>query len=79
MIMRLFSRLILMTTMAILMAYLTGCAEDCDKEYQVCLSKIGGSLSRYSYEKTCRYPTMNRGDEKVYCDCEEAYIECDGE
>jgi hypothetical protein len=56
---------------------LLGCTEDCDKEYQLCLANIKGDLSSFSYEKTCRYPTMNRGDEKMFCECEDELRACD--
>ena len=71
-----YCRLILIGIFAILAAGLVGCAEDCEKEYQLCLAQIDGSLRSYSHDKTCRYPTMNRGDEKKFCDCEEEYQSC---
>ena len=59
-----------------LMSGIAGCSEDCDREYQTCLNKIDGNVAAFSYEETCKYPSMNRGAEKLFCDCEADRDEC---
>ena len=56
---------------------IAGCNDgECDAEYDTCLSRMEGTASKYTYEETCRYPSMNRGDQKIFCDCEDAYQKC---
>lgn len=61
---------------AMLISGIASCSEDCDREYQACLNRIGGNVAQFTYEETCKYPSMNRGDEKRFCDCEAQRDDC---
>ncbi len=60
---------------AVFLSGISGC-EDCDREYQACISELNGSVGQFTFEETCRYPSMNRGDAKLFCDCEDQRAEC---
>lgn len=56
-----------------------GCDEDCEEQHTLCLAKIETSLDNFSYDVTCRYPSMNSGDARRYCECEDQYSKCQSE
>ena len=71
-----FNRGLMLTVMMLTMCFGMGCTEDCEEEHTACLAKIKTTVSKFSYEVTCRYPSMNSGDARRYCECEDEYQEC---
>jgi len=61
---------------AVIVSGISGCV-DCDREYQACLNRIDGNVAQFTAEETCKYPSMNRGAEKEFCDCEAELAACD--
>ncbi len=58
---------------------LTSCSEeDCEEEHNLCLAHIKTGLDKFAYDETCRYPSMNSGDARLFCECEDEYSECKG-
>ena len=76
MFIRFFSRGWMFVAMVVGILSGPGCSESCEEEHTLCLSKVGTSLPDLSYDVTCRYPSMNSGDPRVFCECEDQYQAC---
>jgi len=76
MLIRLFSRGWMLVVVTAVMLSFPGCSESCEDEHTLCLSKVGPSLTDFSYDVTCRYPSMNSGNPRVFCECEDQYQAC---
>jgi hypothetical protein len=71
-----FIRVMILAVAVLTAAAGLGCSEDCDKSRDNCLAQIKSNLADYSYDVTCRYPSMNSGDPKIFCQCMDEYEEC---
>ena len=71
MMFRKLSRALLFVALALTGPANLGCSEDCEEEHQLCLAEITTALNKFSYEVTCRYPSMNSGDARRYCECDD--------